>query len=173
MYENTHEPTTWQCKYRVLAIQFVFRKKFQFIVLMLRVFIAHFRPVKFSKNHFPKKGQTPGFIKGDYTECELCKMPLESARSLYLKHQLSAASELSPNEYNVPVGFNHTPYPLTWCGYSRANEPCFNFLHCPLSVGKCGAIDIQRQIWQYKVKHDRWWRKLPRQSLRCSLVRND
>ena len=32
---------------------------------MLRVFIAHFSPVKFSKNHFTQKGQTPGFIKGE------------------------------------------------------------------------------------------------------------
>ena len=53
------------------------------------------------------------------------------------------------------VGFNYAHYSLTGQGYSQANEPCFNFLHCPLSVGKCGAIDIQRQIWQYKVKHDR------------------
>ena len=32
-------------------------------------------------------------------------MPLERAWSLYLKHQLSAASELSPNLYYVPVGY--------------------------------------------------------------------
>ena len=31
----------------------------------------------------------------------------------------------------------------------------------PLVQEKCEAFDIQRQIWQYKVKHDRRWRKLP------------
>ena len=36
-------------------------------------------------------------------------MPQEGARYLYLKHQLSAASELSHNKYDIPVGFNHAP----------------------------------------------------------------
>ena len=63
---------------------------------MLRVFIVQFSSVKFLKP-FSQKGQTTGFIKVDYPECELYKMPLERAWSLYLKYQLSSASELSPN----------------------------------------------------------------------------
>ena len=66
-------------------------------------------------------------------------MPHERALYLYLKHQLSGASELSPNKYNIQVGFNKGPNPLTWPGYRGANVACFNILHCPLSAGKmCG-----------------------------------
>ena len=59
--------------------------------------------------------------------------------SIYLKHQLSAASELSPNKYKLLVGFNHVPKYLTRLWDSQANVSCFNILHCPYSVGKmCG-----------------------------------
>ena len=61
----------------------------------------------------------------------------------------------------MPVGFNHAPNPLTWRGLSLATVPCFNIYIGPLVLGKCAAFDIHRQIWQYKVKHDRRWRKLP------------
>ena len=55
MYENTHEPTTRRCKYRVLAIQFDFWKiNLVYSVYAACVFIAHFRPVKFSKTIFHK-----------------------------------------------------------------------------------------------------------------------
>ena len=83
--------------------------KIQFIVSMLRVFIAHFSPVKFSKTIFGQKGQTPGFIKGDYSECQLYKMPLKRAWSIYLKNLLSATSELFPN---LAWQMNHV---LTFC----------------------------------------------------------
>ena len=43
-------------------------------------------------------------------------MPQEHALYLYLNYQLSAAIELSPNKYNIPVGFNHVPNPLTCPG---------------------------------------------------------
>ena len=92
---------------------------------------------------------------------ELNKMPQERAHYLYLKHQLSAESELSPNKYNIPVGFNHAPNPLTWRGIARLMYHVLTFCIVPLVRGKCVALDIQRQIWQYKVKHDKRWRKLP------------
>ena len=144
------------------SIQFDFGRKIQFIGFMLRVFTAHFSPVKCSKT-ISTKGPNPWLYIGGYSEWGLYKMPQERALYLYLKHQLSAASELSPNKQYIPVGYYHASNPLTWQGYSRANVPYFIFLHCPLSAGKmkCVAFDIQRQIWQYKVKHDRWWRKPP------------
>ena len=123
----------------VLAIQFDFWKKIQFIVFMLRVFTDHFSPVKCSKTISAKR-PNPRFHTGGYSEWEIYKMHQERARYLYLKHQLFAASELSPNKFNIPVGFNHAPNPLTWLGNSQANVSYFNILNCPLSAVKICAI---------------------------------
>ena len=120
-------------------VNLIFRRKIQLIVFMLRVFTAHFSPVKCSKTTFHKRAKTLASYRGTIQSGNSIKCHM-NAPDTYIKHQLSGASELSPNKYNIPFGFNHAPNPLTWRGYSRANVPCFNFLHCPLSARKMYRI---------------------------------
>ena len=58
---------------------FIFGRKNQPIVFMLRVFIGHFSPVQFSKTIFCKRAKPLAYKKEDFPECELYKMPLERA----------------------------------------------------------------------------------------------
>ena len=80
-----------------------------FIVFMLRVFGTQFSPVKCSKTIFRKRAEPLApyrrTIYGPLPEFELYKM------RLVLISQASAfcSGELSPNKYNVQVGFNHAP----------------------------------------------------------------
>ena len=127
---------------------------------MLSVFTAHFSPVKCSKTIFLKKAKPLASYRGTIQSGNSIKCP-RNASDTYIS-SISFLLQLSTNKTYIQVGFNHKHNPLTWRGYSLANVPCINFLHCPLSAWKCAAFDIQRQIWQYKVKHDRRWRKLPR-----------
>ena len=107
---------------------------------MLRVFTAPFSPVKCSKTIFCKRAKPLASNRGTIQNRNSIKCA-RNAPDTYISSidQLSAASELSPNNNNIPVIFNHAQNPLTWLGLSPANVPCFNFLHCPLSVMKmCG-----------------------------------
>ena len=119
----------------------IFGRKIQFSVFMLHVFTALFSSVKCSKLIFYKRAIPLASYRGTIQSGNSIKC-IMNAPDTYLKHQLSGASELSPNKYNIPVGFNHAPYPLTWGGggYSLANVLCFNFLHCPLSARKMCCI---------------------------------
>ena len=118
-------------------------RKMQFIVFMLRVVRTHFIPAKALKP-FSAKGSRLARYRGTicrpFPECELYKMPQKRADILISQASAFCSGELSPNKYNVPVGLYHAPNSLTWRWYSRANVPCFNFLHCPLSAGE--ILDI-------------------------------
>ena len=144
---------------------FDFWEKMQFIVFMLRVFRAHLSPVKCSKTIFSKRAKSLAPYRGTMCryllECELYKMPQERAWYFYLKHQLSVQVN------SVPISIMYqwvlTTHQIPWHdgGKARQMYRVLPFCIVPLVRGKCGAFGIQRQSWQYKVKHDRWWRKLP------------
>ena len=90
---------------------------------MLRVFTAHFSPVKCSKTIFRKRAKPLASYRESSQSGIFIKVPQEHALYLYLKYQLSAAIELSPNKYNIPVGFNHVPNPLTCRGGGGGGWP--------------------------------------------------
>ena len=157
-YENTHVRTTWRYKYRVLAFQFDFWKKIQIVVFMLRVFTAHFSPVKCSKTIFRKRVKPLVWYRGTIQSGHY-KMPQEHAWYLYLKHQLSAASELSPTKYNIPVCFNHAPNPLTWWGIAGQMYHVLTFCIVPLVQGKWNPnclvvwyMNDQNKIWTFMLE---------------------
>ena len=54
---------------------FIFGRKIQFIVFMLRVFIAHFSPVKFSKTIFSKRAKPLASLRGTIQSVNSIKCP--------------------------------------------------------------------------------------------------
>ena len=128
-YKNTHVRTTWQCKYRVLAIQFEFWKKNSVYCVYAACLHSSFR-----KRAKPLASYRETIQSGNFIKCP------KNAPDTYISSISFLLQVSSPNKLNIPVGFNHAPNPLTWRGDSRANVPCFNIFHCPLSARKMFGI---------------------------------
>ena len=109
-------------------------------------------------NPFPQKGPNPWLHIGGYLEWELYKMPQERAYISSISFLLQVSS--------LPISIIYqsvlTTHPILWHGGGITGEMYHILTFCivPLVRGKCVAFDIQKQIWQYKVKYDRQWRKL-------------
>ena len=117
----------------------MFGRKIQFIVFMLRVLTAHFSPVKRSKTIFRKRAKPLASYRETIQSGNFIKCP-KNAPDTYISSISFLLQVSSPDKFNIPVGFNHAPNPLTWLGDSRANVPCFNIFHCPLSARKMFGI---------------------------------
>ena len=145
---------------------------------MLRVFTAHFSPVKCSQTIFCKRARPLASYRGTIQSGNSIKCPM-MAHDTYIS-SICFLVQVSSLPISIIYQSVLTTHPISWHGGGKAGQMYHILTFCivPLVQGKCAAFDIQRQILQYKVKHDRRWRKLPwffkkSQSPRCSLVRND
>ena len=139
----------------------IFGRKIQFIVFMLRVFIAHFSPVKCSKTIFRKRAKPLVWYRGTIQSGHSIKCP-RNTPDTYIS-SISFLLQVSSLPISIIYQYVLATHPIPWHGGGISGQMYHVLIFCivPLVQGKCAAFDIQRQIWQYKVKHDRWWRKLP------------
>ena len=77
-------------------------------------------PKNWNWNHFPQNGQTHGFIKGDYPECKLYKMPF-SAPDPY-----SPSNSFLLQVSSLPISIMYqsvlTTHPMLWHGGDIAGQ---------------------------------------------------
>ena len=128
---------------------------------MLRVFTTHFSPVKSSKTIFHKRAEPLASYRetiqsGNFIKCHR-NAPDTYISSISFLLQVSSL----PMIIIYQLVFTTHRIPSHGGGIAEQMYHVLTFCIVPLVRGKCAALDIQRQIWQYKVKHDRRWRKRP------------
>ena len=130
-------------------------------MFILRVFTAHFSPVKCSKTIYRKMTKPLASYRGTIQSGNSIKCP-RYAPDTYIS-SISFLLQVCSLPINIIYQSVLTTRPIPGHGGGQAGQMYHVLTFCivPSVRGKFAAFEIQRQIWQCKVNHDRRWRKLP------------
>ena len=117
------------------------------LLFMLRIFTAHFSPVKCSKTIFRKRAKPLASYRGTIRSGNSIKCH-GNAPDTYIS-SISFLLQVRSLPISIIYQSALTMHPIPWHGGGIAGQMYHVLTFCNVSLvrGKCVAFDIQRQIW--------------------------